>query len=112
MTIAATGPNAEQIEYWNEVSGPKWVALADLLDEQIGSLGIAAMERAAIAGGERVLDVGCGCGQTSLQIAERVGPEGRVLGVDISGAPIPAIVVELSDAVVGDVECGARRVNS
>ena len=37
--IAASGPNAEQIEYWNETTGPKWVALADDLDRMIGPLG-------------------------------------------------------------------------
>ena len=83
--LAATGPNAEQIEYWNEKSGPKWVANADLLDAQIGPLGELVMDRAGIREGERVLDVGCGCGQTTLQLTARVGARGRVLGVDISG---------------------------
>jgi SAM-dependent methyltransferase len=79
------GPNAEQIAYWNEVSGPKWVALADRINDQIEPLGLEAMDRAGIGPGDRVLDVGCGCGQTSLEIARRVGGEGRVLGLDISG---------------------------
>lgn len=83
--LTATGPNAEQIEYWNEKSGPKWVAHQDLLDAQIGPLGELAMERARIQAGLRVVDVGCGCGQTSLQLAQRVGARGRVLGVDVSG---------------------------
>lgn len=83
--LAASGPNAEQIEYWNEKSGPKWVANADLLDAQIGPIGEEAMARAKIAPGERVLDVGCGCAQTTLQLAARVGARGRVVGIDISG---------------------------
>ncbi len=83
--LPATGPNAEQIEYWNETSGPKWVALADVLDAQIGPLGELAMARAALRAGERVLDVGCGCGQTILELARRVGPRGHVQGIDISG---------------------------
>jgi SAM-dependent methyltransferase len=77
-------PNTDQITYWNDESGPKWVALQQLLDEQIAPLGLAAMERAAVRTGEHVLDVGCGCGQTSLQLAERVGAGGSVSGVDIS----------------------------
>jgi SAM-dependent methyltransferase len=81
---AADRPNAEQITYWNEETGPKWVALQELLDEQIAPLGLAAMDRAAVAAGDDVLDVGCGCGQTSLQLAERVGSDGSVLGVDLS----------------------------
>jgi SAM-dependent methyltransferase len=82
--IAAKGPNAQQIEYWNDVSGDRWVEMNEVIDTQISPLGEVGMERAAIAPGERVLDVGCGCGQTSLQLAERVGDEGQVVGLDIS----------------------------
>ena len=82
--IAAEGPNAQQIEYWNELSGARWVAMNDVIDAQISPLGETAMARAAVAPGELVLDIGCGCGQTSLQLAERVGQTGRVLGLDIS----------------------------
>jgi SAM-dependent methyltransferase len=79
-----SGPNAEQIRCWNEVSGPKWVALHDLVDKQIRPLGQQAMDRAQIGGGERVLDVGCGCGATTVELARRVGPTGMVTGVDVS----------------------------
>jgi len=78
------GPNAEQIQYWNETSGPKWVAFHELIDAQILALGQRAMERARIAQGEHVLDVGCGCGSTTLELARRVGPTGSATGVDIS----------------------------
>ena len=80
----AAGPNAEQITYWNDTAGPKWVALEDMLDEQIRNLGEAAMDPVGIGRGERVLDVGCGTGLTSLELARRVGASGRVVGVDIS----------------------------
>ncbi len=83
-TLAASGPNAEQFQYWNEAGGEKWVALHRLIDAQIAPLGRATMDRAGIAAGERVLDVACGCGETTLEIAQRVGPAGTVLGVDIS----------------------------
>ncbi len=82
--IAAEGPNAQQIEYWNEVSGARWVEMNDVIDAQISALGEAAMALAAVVPGERVLDIGCGCGQTSLQLAERVGDAGQVVGLDIS----------------------------
>lgn len=79
-----TGPNAEQIQYWNETSGPKWVAFHQLIDMQLLPLGLRTMERARLASGERVLDVGCGCGSTTLELARRVGPQGSATGVDIS----------------------------
>ena len=78
-------PNAQQIEYWHEVSGPKWVSLSDTINSQIEPIGREAILRAKISPGEQVLDVGCGCGQTSLELAARVGRAGRVLGIDISG---------------------------
>ena len=43
----AAGPNAEQITYWNETAGPKWVALEEMLDAQIRGLGEVAMDRVA-----------------------------------------------------------------
>jgi len=87
--MEASGPNAQQIEYWNEQAGPKWISENARLDAMLAPLGLAALERAQPRSGERVLDIGCGVGQTSLQLAARVGPTGSVLGVDIS-APMLA----------------------
>lgn len=82
--MAEIQTNEEQIRYWNEESGLKWVRNQQRLDAQIEPLGLAAMQRADIRLGERVLDVGCGCGQTSLELAGRVGSDGAVVGLDIS----------------------------
>ena len=82
--VAATGPNAEQIEYWNSERARKWVELQERMDALIEAFGARAIERAGLAAGERVIDVGCGCGGTTLDLAGRVGARGRVLGVDIS----------------------------
>lgn len=77
-------PNAQQQVYWNEVAGPKWVALDALINDQLEGIGRAAIAHAAVQSGEQVLDVGCGCGHTSQDLATAVGSEGRVLGTDIS----------------------------
>jgi len=85
----STGPNAEQIEYWNACAGPRWIA-ADLhLARMLAPLDGPLMERAAALPGERVLDVGCGTGQSAARLAARVGSDGAVLGVDVS-APMLA----------------------
>lgn len=84
MNAAAQSPNASQVEYWNAQAGNTWAELHDLLDRQILPLGERAIRVLAPASGERILDVGCGCGQTTLQLAQSVGPTGRVMGIDIS----------------------------
>lgn len=83
-TLDTTGPNAEQIKFWNEDSGAKWVNLQSALDMQLESLGRRAMDAAQLRHGERVLDIGCGCGTTTLELARRVGDQGAVTGIDIS----------------------------
>lgn len=80
----ASAPNAEQIEAWNGATGAKWVRYQDRLDRMLAPFGEAVVKAAAIRPGERILDVGCGCGATTLDAAALAGPSGRVLGVDIS----------------------------
>jgi SAM-dependent methyltransferase len=77
-------PNAAQAEYWNSSVGPTWASLQEKLDRQLAPLGHRAMAALAPRGGERILDVGCGSGQTTLDLAHRVSPGGHVTGVDIS----------------------------
>lgn len=77
-------PNAAQSEYWNAIAGQTWVQFQDLLDRQIEPLGLAAIEVLRPAAGEHIIDIGCGCGQSSLQLAARVAPTGSVVGVDLS----------------------------
>ncbi|MBI3770390.1 MAG: class I SAM-dependent methyltransferase [Deltaproteobacteria bacterium] len=97
------GPNAEQIQYWNEQRGRSWVAQQDLIDAQLAPLGRRAMDHAAIALGERMLDVGCGCGQTTLELAQRVGPSGTALGADISSVMLTRARELARAAGVGNV---------
>lgn len=78
-------PNAAQATYWNETAGPTWAGLQAPLDRQLAPLGRAAMAALAPGSGWCVLDVGCGAGETSLELAGRVGGSGSVLGLDISG---------------------------
>ena len=103
MTVDRTGPNAEQVRYWNETAAPKWVQYQAILDTQLETLGRTAMERARLAPGERVLDVGCGCGATSRALAARVGPSGHVHGVDISTPMLERAAALAREAGVGNV---------
>ncbi len=76
--------NAGQIAYWNDVAGAKWVANQDRLDRLLAPLTDALLAAAAPAPGERVLDIGTGCGDLALRVAERVGSRGHVTAIDIS----------------------------
>jgi SAM-dependent methyltransferase len=85
MDIAALHEgNANQADYWNGQGGRHWTERQELQDAVLAPVSDALFERAAIAAGESVVDIGCGCGATTLEIAARVGATGRVLGLDIS----------------------------
>jgi len=77
-------PNAEQSEYWNSTAGRTWAESSEPLDRQLAPLGRAAMAALRANSGERLLDVGCGAGQTSCDLARAVAPGGEVVGIDLS----------------------------
>lgn len=82
--LAADDRNADQIAYWNGRIGERWRARQHDQDILLAPIAELLLQRAAPSAGELVLDVGCGCGFTSIELARRVVPGGRVLGVDIS----------------------------
>ena len=61
-----------------------WAEAHELIDLQLSPLGLKAIEALDVGSGDIVLDIGCGAGQTLLQLAERVGAEGQVIGVDVA----------------------------
>ena len=77
--------NDAQIDYWNTTAGPEWVRLQDSFDALLAPFGQIALRAAAVVEGQRIIDVGCGCGTTTIELGRRVGRSGRVLGVDVSG---------------------------
>ncbi|MCY1500454.1 Ubiquinone/menaquinone biosynthesis C-methyltransferase UbiE [compost metagenome] len=87
----ATGNGAgEQAALWNGPSGQAWVAQQALLDQMFQPLE-ALLVGAVDAGAARhVLDVGCGAGATTLELARRIGARGQCTGIDISGPLVDA----------------------
>jgi SAM-dependent methyltransferase len=76
--------NSAQAEYWTSVAGPKWTDHQEHQDQVLGPVSDRLIAVAAPKPGDRVIDVGCGCGATTIDFAARVGPSGEVLGLDIS----------------------------
>lgn len=72
-----------QVSIWNEEVGSAWVAHADHFDASLKPHGEAVLRALSVQAGERVLDVGCGAGASTLQLAVAAAP-GAVLGVDLS----------------------------
>ena len=92
---AAHDRNADQIAYWNGPGGQRWTDRQAVQDVLLAPISDLLISSAAPKAGNRVIDVGCGCGATSIALAERVAPNGFVLGVDIS-APMLARGRELA----------------
>jgi SAM-dependent methyltransferase len=75
---------ADQAAFWNGPGGKMWLAAYERIQRGIAGFGEVVLKAADARLGERVLDVGCGTGGTTAELARAVGPSGHVLGVDIS----------------------------
>ena len=76
--------NDEQFEFWNEGIGKKWVEEDDSMNERLSILTKELFLRSNINRNDKILDIGCGGGQTSFEASEMVGENGYVIGADIS----------------------------
>jgi ubiquinone/menaquinone biosynthesis C-methylase UbiE len=83
-TPAGHQRNADQIAYWNGPTGQHWTDRQPMQDVLLAPVSQILIDRAGAKPGERVLDVGCGCGATTIAFAGRVAPSGFAFGVDVS----------------------------
>ena len=75
--------NVKQKEFWSGAGGDVWVNKQKEMDIMLNPLGQRAIDKLDLSNGKRILDIGCGCGATTLEIAKMI-PEGKIIGVDIS----------------------------
>ncbi len=106
---AAFEDNAEAIEAWDGPLFERFVQYRHIVVTGLTAHGDEALRIHPPTVGDAVLDVGCGFGDASQQIAALVGPEGAVLGVDasprfIEAATEEAAGVENVEFAVADVE--------
>jgi SAM-dependent methyltransferase len=103
--------NEEQTEAWNGVLFDRFVKFRAIVTTGLGAHGEAALRLYSPRPGDRVLDIGCGFGDTTQRLAGLVGPEGDALGIDIAERFIDTARTEAAAAgianarfVAGDVE--------
>ena len=70
------------VDFWNRVLVPKFAKYRHILVDGLSLHSAKVFPSLALRPGDRVVDIGCGFGDTAVMIAERVGPSGSVLGID------------------------------
>jgi SAM-dependent methyltransferase len=96
------GVNAEAIQAWDGPLFDRFVQYRDILVAGLGAHGDEALRLHPPQEGQRVLDIGCGFGDTTQQIAALVGPSGEAVGVDAAANFIEAATREAEEANAGN----------
>jgi SAM-dependent methyltransferase len=100
----APAANEAMRRYWNEVAGPRWVGRQAAQEARNVEMLEQLLAAAAPQPGERVLDIGCGTGVTTVPYARAVGPAGHVTGADISRPMLEAARRRVEEAGLANVE--------
>ena len=82
----AKEPASEYVDFWNDVLVPKFITYKHILVDGLTHHSAAIFPSLPVKQGDKVLDIGCGFGDTAVRLAERVGPTGEVTG-GISAPP-------------------------
>lgn len=91
-------------EFWNGDAGRGWVRHQDRLDVMLKPFGDTVMDLAGPLTGADVLDIGCGCGDTTYELGRRVGASGKVTGLDISDPMLARARQRGTEEGVGNVD--------
>jgi ubiquinone/menaquinone biosynthesis C-methylase UbiE/glutathione S-transferase len=94
--------NREATEAWNGPLYERWIAFREIVTTGLASHGEALLAAHPPPRGARALDIGCGLGDTTLRLAELVGPQGLAEGVDVAARMIEAATAEAAEAGVAN----------
>ena len=97
-TAHAIEPNSQYVDFWNAVLVPKFNAWRHVLVGGLGQHSAMVFPALTLRSGDHVLDAGCGWGETAIEIAQRVGTAGSVVGIDCCGAFLDAARADASAA--------------
>jgi ubiquinone/menaquinone biosynthesis C-methylase UbiE len=90
--------DTEFVTFWNEVLAPKFIRFRHILVDGLTRHSEAVFPKLPVSQGDRVLDVGCGFGDTAMKLAKMVGPDGEVIGVDCCDAFLAAAAADRDHA--------------
>ncbi|MEA2308582.1 MAG: hypothetical protein QOI65_868, partial [Thermoleophilaceae bacterium] len=107
-----SGENAEAINAWDGPLYDRFVKFRHIVTAGLGAHGDEALRLLAPQPGQRVLDIGCGFGDTTQQIAELVGPEGEAVGVDAAERFIETARAEAAEAGVANARFAVADVQA
>jgi SAM-dependent methyltransferase len=107
---AVAPENEEATQAWSGVLFDRFVEYRELVVAGLKAHGDAAMRLHPPASGGRVLDVGCGFGDTTQELAALVGSDGHATGVDVSEPFIEASIAEAKQTGIDNVDFFATDV--
>jgi SAM-dependent methyltransferase len=89
---------------WTGLAGARWASNVDFFEMMLADVGTSLLARAAFTPGEKVVEIGCGGGGFTIEIGNAVGPEGTVLGLDISDELVTLAKARAVALSVGNVD--------
>ncbi|SEM28163.1 Ubiquinone/menaquinone biosynthesis C-methylase UbiE [Roseovarius azorensis] len=105
QVTSATPPleDTEFVKFWNEVLAPKFIRFRHILVDGLTHHSEAVFPKLPVRKGDRVLDVGCGFGDTAIKLARIVGPDGEVVGIDCCDAFLAAAEADREHAGINNL---------
>ena len=101
--------NIKQKQFWSGAGGDVWVDKQREMDIMLNPLGERAIQELNLSGEKKILDIGCGCGATTLEIAKAV-TQGEVIGVDISEPMLERATKTASDMMLNNTSFQVKDV--